>query len=404
MEVASGLNWLFVDLNSYFASVEQQVRPELRGRPVGVVPMMAETTCCLAASYQAKAFGVKTGTLVAEARKMCPGIVFVEADHRKYVEYHNRIVTAVESCLPVTEVMSIDEMGCRLRGRDQKLENAIALAKQVKQRILEVGEVLTSSVGLGPSRFLSKVASDMQKPDGLTIIQPKDLPEKLFTLKPRDLPGIGHSMEARLHQRGITTMQQLYALDINSMRAIWNGIVGERFYQWMRGADLDYKFEDTKTIGHSNVLAPEFRNQPGAYAIAMKMLHKAAYRLRAAQRCARRLSFSIRYTNHTHWSETIKIDACQDTHSLNDAFQILWRARAPGVPMKVSISLFDFIHQEERSFSFFDNPKRESASRVMDALNTKYKKHLIYLADMHETRDLVKNKIAFSSLPKYEID
>src|SRR5208337_4195962 len=111
------LNWLFVDLNSYFASVEQEVRPELRGRPVAVVPMMADTTCCIAASYQAKAHGVKTGTLVGEARRICPGLQLVEARHELYVEYHHRIVAAVEQCVPVTAVLSIDEMGCRLLGR-----------------------------------------------------------------------------------------------------------------------------------------------------------------------------------------------------------------------------------------------------------------------------------------------
>ena len=91
------LNWLFVDLNSYFASVEQEVRPELRGRPVGVVPMMADTTCCIAASYEAKAFGVRTGTIVADAKRMCPDIVLVEARHEIYVDYHHRVVEAVES-------------------------------------------------------------------------------------------------------------------------------------------------------------------------------------------------------------------------------------------------------------------------------------------------------------------
>src|ERR1700733_9245941 len=98
----SELNWLFVDLNSYFASVEQQVRPELRGQPVAVVPMLADTTVCIAASYEAKAHGVRTGTMVGDAKRMCPGLVLLEARHEIYVDYHHRIVDAVESCLPVT--------------------------------------------------------------------------------------------------------------------------------------------------------------------------------------------------------------------------------------------------------------------------------------------------------------
>ena len=102
------LNWLFVDMNSYFASVEQDSRPELRGLPIAIVPMMADTTCCLAASYEAKALGVKTGTIVSDAKQLCPGLVLVEARHELYVEYHHRIVEAVESCIPVTAVMSVD--------------------------------------------------------------------------------------------------------------------------------------------------------------------------------------------------------------------------------------------------------------------------------------------------------
>src|ERR1039457_5560497 len=131
------LNWLFVDLNSYFASVEQQVRPELRGRPVGVVPMMADTTCCIAASYEAKAHGVRTGTIVADAKRMCPDIVLLEGRHELYTEYHHRIVEAVESCLPVTAVLSIDEMACRLMGRERPLLAAMELGRKVKARILE---------------------------------------------------------------------------------------------------------------------------------------------------------------------------------------------------------------------------------------------------------------------------
>jgi DNA polymerase IV len=147
------VNWLFVDLNSYFASVEQQVRPELRGRPVGVVPMMADTTVCIAASYEAKAFGVRTGTVVADAKRMCPDIVFVEGRHEIYTEFHHRIVETVESCVPVTAVCSIDEMACRLIGRERPLLAAIDLARRVKKRISEqVGPMLKSSVGLATNR------------------------------------------------------------------------------------------------------------------------------------------------------------------------------------------------------------------------------------------------------------
>ncbi|HVW78020.1 MAG TPA: hypothetical protein VHB45_10435 [Alloacidobacterium sp.] len=150
------LRWLYLDLNSYFASVEQQLHPELRGRPVAVLPVMAETTCCIAASYEAKAYGVQTGTDVAEARRLCPGIAFVQAQQDAYVHFHRRICEVVQQCLPVEQVLSIDEMSCRLMGRQCEPENAVALAKKIKAKIRsEVGECLRCSIGLAPNALLA---------------------------------------------------------------------------------------------------------------------------------------------------------------------------------------------------------------------------------------------------------
>jgi len=148
-ETEPRLRWLLVDLNSYFASVEQELRPELRGRPVAVVPVMADTTCAIAASYEAKVFGVRTGTRVGDAKRMCPGIVLVEARHDVYVDYHNRIVEAVERCVPVAAVLSIDEMASSLIGREQPLSAALDLVKRIKNSIREsVGSTLRCFVAI----------------------------------------------------------------------------------------------------------------------------------------------------------------------------------------------------------------------------------------------------------------
>src|SRR5208337_3619706 len=234
------LNWLFVDMNSYFASVEQDSRPELRGKPVAIVPMMADTTCCLAASYEAKAFGVKTGTIVADATRMCQELVLVEARHQIYVEYHHRIVEAVESCLPVTAVLSVDEMACRLMGRERPLLAAMELGRNVKRRIRErVGGMLRSSVGLATNRYLAKVASDMEKPDGLVALPLDILPEALRQLTLRDLPGIGARTEKRLNEKGLHTMEQLLALDCEQAGEIWGSVWGGRLWHWLRGEDFE---------------------------------------------------------------------------------------------------------------------------------------------------------------------
>jgi DNA polymerase IV len=139
------LRALYIDFNSYFASVEQQERPELRGKPVAVLPVMTDSTCCIAASYEAKRFGVKTGTNVGEAKRMCPGLVCVPARHERYVEYHQALLKVIDTCIPVDEVRSIDEMACSLTGSWRQRDKAVSVARQIKQAIRrEVGECLTS--------------------------------------------------------------------------------------------------------------------------------------------------------------------------------------------------------------------------------------------------------------------
>ena len=155
----SHLRWLFLDLNSYFASVEQEVNPKLRGKPVGILPIMAESSCCIAASREAKKFGIRVGTSPKEARELARDVVFVESRPQRYVEYHHRIIEAVQTCIPVTAVHSIEEMACRLDASQRTVEAAIDLAKRIKAVMRErVGTVLTCSIGLAPNKWLAKVA------------------------------------------------------------------------------------------------------------------------------------------------------------------------------------------------------------------------------------------------------
>ncbi len=144
------LRYLFVDFNSYFASVEQLDEPALRGRPVAVILVASEGTCCIAASYQAKAFGVKTGTGVREAREKCPGIVLVLARPARYIEIHAQLMRAIEDCIPHGKPASIDEVPCWLIGRERRRDNAVAIARNIKQRLLELGfsPAINCSIGI----------------------------------------------------------------------------------------------------------------------------------------------------------------------------------------------------------------------------------------------------------------
>ena len=419
-ETQPSLRWLFLDLNSYFASVEQELRPELRGRPIAVVPTMADTTCCIAASYEAKAFGVKTGTQVRAAKAMCPGLVLVDARHEMYVDYHHRIIDAVERCLPVGVVLSIDEMACRLMGREQPLEAAKELALKVKQSVRDhAGSTLRCSIGLAPNRYLAKIASDMQKPDGLVALLKEDLPGSLLRLTPRDLPGVGARMEKRLHTYGIRTMEQLLALPPEQLRTVWGNINGERLWHWLRGEDFgEVAQEHAKSVGHSHVLAPEMRTIDGAWAVAHKLLHKAAMRLRTARLWAGCVALTIKFVvtpdiaakQHQSgipqqgWSVQRRTVECQDSQTLLELLRVLWDERPKGrdfeKPFFVGVTLQDLVPEQLHTLSLFtDEPKRTKLSQTMDALNVKYGTHTLYYAGMHLARASAPTRIAFTSIP-----
>jgi DNA polymerase-4 len=417
------LRWLFLDLNSYFASVEQELEPKLRGRPLAVVPVVADTTVCIAASSEAKAFGVKTGTQVGEAKRMCPGIALVEARHELYVEYHNKIVEAVERMVPVTSVMSIDEMACRLIGREQPLLAALDLARRIKEEIRNtVGSTLRCSVGLAQNRYLSKVASDMEKPDGLVALTPDILEAALLRLTPRDLPGIGPRMEKRLHAAGIRTMQQVWALDREQMNHLWGGMGGEKLWHWLRGEDFeDAELEHAKSIGNSHVLSPELRTLEGSYAVVSKLLHKTAMRLRTARLWTTNLRLSVKFAvskeeaarQHLSgipqlaWSQSTPLIECQDNQTLTEGLRKLWAAMPKGrnyqKPFYVGVSLNNLVPDHQHTLDLFagleTEVRRTQLSRTMDSINKKHGTTKLFFASMLPAGTAAPTRIAFTSIP-----
>lgn len=417
------LNWLFVDLNSYFASVEQQDRPELRGKPVGVVPMLADTTCCIAASYEAKAYGVKTGTVVADAKRLCPDIILVEARHEIYVDYHHRIVEAVENCLPVTAVLSIDEMACRLMGRERPLIAALDLGRRVKASIQErVGPMLRSSVGLATNRYLAKIASDMEKPNGLVALTKDILPQALAQLSLRDLPGIGARTEKRLNEKGIQTMEDLLKLDCEQAGQLWGSVWGERLWHWLHGEDFEMAETDhLKSISHSHVLAPEMRTQEKAWAVAHKLLHKAAMRLRAgglwASSIGLAVGFSVprgekapvsRFGVPTRgWHGDVRLSECQDNPTLIAALSRLWASKPSGAefeqPYFIGVNLNGLVPDRLHSLNLFDaldgEQSRTRLMAIMDQLNQKYGMSTLAPATMLSAYKAAPTRIAFHSIP-----
>lgn len=398
------LRALYLDLNSFFASCEQQLQPQLRGRPVAVVPSHTDTTFVIAASYEAKAFGVRTGTRVGEAKKMCPGLVCVAAGHGRYVEFHHKIKDVVETVIPVHAVRSVDEFACELTGSQQQQEKAVLLAKAIKQEINDkVGVAIKASIGIAPNFLLAKIATDMQKPDGLTILKMDTMQERLLALELQDIPGIGRRMFARLNNKGIFTMQDLLACTPEQARGVWGSLYGGQMLRMLKGDWIDYrKPVPPKSVGHEHVLPPRQRSFQAAKLVGHKLLWKAAIRLRRHQRMARKMYVSIRYTDRDKFSKELRLPtATQDSSLLLREFNHIYKqSPRQKKPLKVSITLYDLCDQNEEQLSLFGKSKGNEIYRTVDAINEKFGRDTIYAGTLHNQLKSAPTRIAFSRIPE----
>jgi DNA polymerase-4 len=411
------LSWLFFDLNSYFASVEQQDHPELRGRPVAVVPSDTDFTSAIAASYEAKAYGVKAGTSVIEARKLCPQIKIVLARHDRYVHYHHRVIEEVIRHVPINKVMSIDECACRLPPRHRNVEEVTKLAQRIKEGIAQnVGPALKCSIGVSSNMFLAKVASDMQKPNGLTILDPLDLPGRLFELSLTDLPGINMRMKERLRRCRIHTIEDFWNISPRHARAAWGSVLGERMWYNLRGYDLPDIQTNTSHIGHSRILDPVMRTPDNARIMARRLTTKAASRLRRKEYFAENFYLSVRTGDTERWSRERRIAPSQDNYTFLQALNELWNdmmlEMRPIRIKKVSIGLYNLRRAEQITLDLFDQSqkqdteirkKNETLTAIMDKVNQKYGGNALHLGiPPITTAGYVGTKIAFSRIPENE--
>jgi len=415
----SPYQWLFLDLNSYFASVEQQDRPALRGQPIAIVPLSSDSTCAIAASYEAKAFGIRTGTKIYEARRLCPRLICVPARHDIYVEYHHKILAEVIKYTPINKICSIDELSSRLPPNKQNKEAVIALSHRIKEGIHKnVGVAINCSIGIAPNAFLAKVATDMMKPDGLVILDEDAITGRLFHLELTDLPGINTQMKKRLSKSGIYTIEQFWNLSPKHARAVWGSIEGERFWYRLRGYDLPDTPTHTSMIGHSRVLDPELRVPDIAKQVARRLTIKAASRLRRTGLYAGEFALSVREDgmDGQKYSLAYRLSPSQDNFKFLNALDILWAEVMaklnPWKIKKIAVALYHLCEEQDITPDLFDatcllttktQHKNEKISLLMDSINQKYGSESIQLGISPKTQaGYVGTKIAFHRIPELE--
>ncbi len=398
---------LFIDMNAFFASVEQQDAPSLRARPVGVTPLKTDKTCCIAVSYEARAHGVRTGTPVWEAKRLCPEIALRPARVSRYIECHEQIKAAIDRHVPIEAVCSVDEFRCRLTGWQADLGTAIRIAGDVRHSIrADVGESLRCSIGIAPNAMLGKLASGMQKPDGLTVIRTRDLPGILLDLELTDFPGISDRMALRLRSQGITTTQGLCSASRKQLRAVWGGVIGEDWWHWLRGEEAGRAHGPRRSFGNQHVLAPELRTPEGSRAVAVRLLHKAAARLRFENAMARQLSLQVSGEPRPDGHRDSVALSCRftptaETGDLMHWLTKLWDSRPGIVAKRITVVLSDLVPVDDAGESLFDSENaRGRLGKAMDAINQKMGHASVYYGAMHHAKDAAPRRIAFHSIPE----
>ncbi len=410
------LRWLYLDLNSYFASVEQQLNPALRGRPVVVAPVMTDSTSAIAASYEAKAYGIRTGTKIWQAKAMCRDLVVVTGRHDEYVRFHHQVIAEVNRHVPVTKVCSIHEVACHLMDNENSPASVTALAAAIKAGLAaNVGTSLTASIGVASNQLLAKMAADMMKPDGLTILTDDVRRARLETLKLSDIPGVGRQMEKRLAAAGLVTMAQLFAISPAQARMAWGSVWGERLHRQLHGHEVADVETQQHSIGHSHVLGPEKRPLPVARLVARRLVMKAGTRLRRAESRAGWLGLMVKgEARGTKWKAGEKLPQVMDSISLVEAMERLWTRMEAEFPhrrlLQVGVMLADLTSAHAAQADLFDDEallcartdsRRLALSQAMDRMNQRFGRDAVTLG--HHEQGATRSRgpaIAFTRIPE----
>lgn len=397
-------NWLFVDMDGYFASVEQHLQPHLRGRPVGVVPVASDASCIIAASVQAKARGVKVGTPVPEARRRCPGIVLVLARPATYVQVHNAVAQAIETVLPIEKAYSVDEWALRLRGSERCWRRALELGRAIKAAVrTRFSEALSCSVGVAATRLLAKVACDLDKPDGLATLPSAEVVARLGCLPVRELPGIAQAMEARLRARGVETIAQLWAMTPHEMAQAWGSVVGARYWNGLHGIDEPEVRTRAGSMGHANVLEPARRDEQGARQMLVRLTTRLGKRLRQEGYLAREMAIQAQLVDGRSFSARQTLPAVCDTPALLECLYALWASRpvAGARYRQVGVTVAGLVRAQTCPPMLFDRERRNVAlSQAMDAAVRRWGPASLYFGSMHGCSHHMDEKIAFGRVPQ----
>ena len=368
---------MHIDMNAFFASVEQQNNPELRGKPIAVIGS-AKRTVITTSSYEARAYGVKTGMNTWQAKLLCPHIMFVIGDNRKYTHTSAEIFKMMLQYTPLVEVFSIDEAFLDVTGSMSLYGSPENIAFLLKAQIQHHFGI-TCSVGIAPNKLLAKLASDMKKPDGLTVITPDAITQTLETVPAKDLCGVGSKTARQLALYGVTTCGQLGRYPVSVLRTRF-GIIGERLSQMGKGIDDSPVIptedaDEVKSVGHSMTLERDIEDRAEILKFLLQLSEMVGRRARCYHVWGKTITLSIRYSDFDTWAgkqETLPNHINLSADIYRAAVAILDTLKLTQPIRLLGVRLSNLRYGSNQLPLFEDERKRLFLVNAMDEVNDRY--------------------------------
>lgn len=393
---------MHVDINSCFATVEQQANPSLRGKPVAVAAYDTPSGCILAASVEAKCLGIKTGMRVKDGKLLYSKLIVLTPDPQKYRDVHLKIRGILKTYTDKVEPRSIDEFVMDLEGYPAFETGIFNIAKEVKERIKnEIGEWITVSIGIAPNRFLAKTASNLKKLDGLEEINSKNHLEIFSKLNLTDLCGIKRRTAARLATAGIFSVLDFYNANIQRLRQAFQSVCGYYWHLRLHGWEMDDVSFERKSFGNSFALPKPFSTPEELAPILYKLVEKTAQRLREAKFKTRGVHVAVNYKDGTYWhhGEVVKHDLFDSRDIFKEVFRILCCSpykKPVGILAESCFGLVPYDISQLELFNDIDRKKR--LVEALDDINSKWGDFVIIPAKLLTVKEYVHDRIAFGGI------
>ncbi len=391
---------LHIDLNSCFATIEQQANPHLRGKPIAVAAYTTANGCILAPSIEAKKYGVRTGMRVKDGKILCPSLIILASDPWKYRNVHLALRKLLSQYTSDLCPKSIDEFVLNLEGFPSLVASSMQqVASEIKQRIkTEIGEWLTVSIGIAPNRFLAKLASGFHKPDGLDEINKDNFLSCYFKLKLTDLPYIKVRNALRLAGMGICTVTDFYDAPLWKLRAAFKSINGYYWYLRLRGWEIDKVEFGRRSYGNSYALPKPLVNIEELSPILAKLVTKMSARLRNAGYKTKGVHLAMSYRDGSFWHKSVTLEKTVfDTRDIyKRALKILYTSPFQKPVRDMAVSCFNLMKFKSIQLEIFEDvAKKYKLVNSIDKINERWGNFVIIPARMYSAKSAVPDRIAF---------